>query len=157
MRFAPLVRRSALDSRLSTLGSGLWAFAERYLVCLTRVMSRDHRKRVVFQLADQLVTDVYKVSNAFPPSERFGLQTQLRRAAVSAVCNIVEGCARRKTKEYLNFLNIASGSAAEAAYLSQLSVRLGFLAPIETNGIATSYGELVGKLNALINSLAGEP
>jgi four helix bundle protein len=158
MRFAPLVRRSALDSRLSTLGSGLWAFAERYLVCLTRVMSRDHRKRVVFQLADQLVTDVYKVSNAFPPSERFGLHTQLRRAAaVSAVCNIVEGCARRKTKEYLNFLNIASGSAAEAAYLSQLSVRLGFLAPIETNGIATSYGELVGKLNALINSLAGEP
>ena len=102
------------------------------------------------------MTDVYKVSNAFPPSERFGLQTQLRRAAVSAACNIVEGCARRKTKEYLNFLNIASGSAAEAAYLSQLSV-LGFLAPIETKGIATSYGELVGKLNALINSLDGEP
>jgi four helix bundle protein len=120
-------------------------------------MSRDHRKLVVFQLADRLVTDVYKVSDAFPPSERFGLQTQLRRAAVSAACNIVEGCARRKTKEYLNFLNIASGSAAEAAYLSQLSVRLGFLAPIETKGIATSCGELVGKLNALINSLDGEP
>jgi len=121
------------------------------------VMSRDHRKLHVFILADSLVPDVYKVSNAFPPSERFGLQTQLRRAAVSAACNIVEGCARRKTKEYLNFLNIASGSAAEAAYLSQLSVRLGFLAPIESKRIASSYGELVAKLIALINSLDGEP
>jgi len=73
------------------------------------------------------------------------------------VCNIVEGCARRKTKEYLNFLNIASGSAAEAAYVSQLSVRLGFLAPIESRRIATSYGELVGKLTALINSRDGQP
>jgi four helix bundle protein len=121
------------------------------------VMSRDHRKLHVFILADSLVPDVYKVSIAFPPSERFGLQTQLRRAAVSAVSNIVEGCARRKTKEYLNFLNIASGSAAEAAYLSQLSVRLGFLAPIENKRIASSYGELVAKLNALINSLDGGP
>ena len=120
-------------------------------------MSRDHRKLHVFTLADGLVPDVYTVSQAFPASERFGLQLQLRKASVSAANNIVEGSARRKTKEYLNFLNIALGSAAEAAYLSDLSVRLGFLARVDGRRLAGSYSELAAKLNALINSLDGEP
>jgi len=100
---------------------------------------------------------VYNVSKAFPPSERFGLQLQLRKASVSAACNIVEGCARRKTKEYLNFLNIACGSAAEAGYLSGLSVRLEFSNTVDGSRLATSYNELTAMLTALINSLDGEP
>jgi four helix bundle protein len=120
-------------------------------------MSRDHRKLVVFNLADRLVPDVYFVSRVFPPAERFGLQLQLRKAAVSAASNIVEGCARRKTKEYLNFLNIACGSAAEVAYLSGFSVRLEFVNGVDGNRLAASYNELAAKLTALINSLDGEP
>jgi four helix bundle protein len=120
-------------------------------------MSRDHRKLIVFNLADSLVPDVCRVSRVFPLSERFGLQQQLQKAAVSAATNIVEGCARRKTKEYLNFLNIACGSAAEAAYLSGLSVRLEFFNAVDGNRLAASYSELAAMLNALINSLDGEP
>ena len=90
-------------------------------------MSRDHRKLRVFALADGLVTKIYPLTQHFPATERFGLQMQLRRAAVSAACNIVEGCARRSTSEYLNFLNIAAGSASEARYLLEVSCRLGFL------------------------------
>ena len=119
-------------------------------------MGRDHRKLVVFTLADQLVTEIYRVSTAFPLAERFGLQMQVRKAAVSAASNIVEGCARRSTKEYLNFLNIATGSAAEAAYLTEVSLRLGFLERVDGERVAGSYGELVAKLNSLINSLEGE-
>src|SRR5688572_1575160 len=120
-------------------------------------MSRDHRKLIVFTLADQLVTEVYRVSGAFPPAERFGLQAQWRRAAISAASNIVEGCARRKTGEYLNFLNISCGSAAEAGYLAEVSTRLGFLEASDGARVGAAYGELVAKLKALVNSLSGEP
>jgi four helix bundle protein len=120
-------------------------------------VGRDHRKLVVFTLADRLVTEIYQVSQAFPLSERFGLQMQVRKAAVSTASNIVEGCARRTTREYLNFLNIANGSAAEAAYLTELSMRLGFLNRVDGERVAVSYGELVAKLNALMNSLDGAP
>jgi four helix bundle protein len=119
-------------------------------------MSRDHRKLAVFALADQLVTEVYKVSGGFPPSERFGLQMQLRKAAVSVASNIVEGSARRTTREYLNFLNIATGSAAEAKYLTEVSRRLGFLTSIDGERVGTSYSGLVAKLKALVNSLSNE-
>ena len=116
-------------------------------------MSRDP----LFNLADSLVPDVYNVSRVFPTSERFGLQLQLRKASVSAASNIVEGCARRTTKEYVNFLNIACGSAAEAAYISSLSVRLEFFNAADGNRLAASYGGLVAMLTALIHSLEGEP
>jgi four helix bundle protein len=120
-------------------------------------MGRDHRNLVVFSLADRLVIEIYRVSTAFPTSERFGLQMQLRKATVSTASNIVEGCARRTTKEYLNFLNIAAASAAEVAYLAQLATRLGFLRPADGTPLSASYSELVAKLNALMNSLEREP
>jgi len=72
------------------------------------------------------------VSRGFPSSERFGVQMQFRKAAVSVATNIVEGSARRTTREYLSFLNIAAGSAAAAAYLASLAGRLGFIGSDES-------------------------
>jgi four helix bundle protein len=117
-------------------------------------VGRDHRKLVVFTLADRLVGETYAISRDFPTSERFGLQSQLRRAAVSTAVNIVEGSARRTTREYLSFLNVAAGSAAEAAYLTELSVRLEFLEPRQGAQVAAAFGELVGRLQALVNALS---
>jgi four helix bundle protein len=83
--------------------------------------------------------------------------SQLRRAAVSVACNIVEGCARRGTSEYLNFLNIAAGSASETRYLVEVSCRLGFLSREDGQTVTGTYTELCARLQALISSLSHEP
>lgn len=92
-------------------------------------MARDHRKLRAFELADELAIAVYELTQVMPRDERFGLTSQMRRAAVSVPTNIVEGCGRMTQKEYLNFLNIALASARELDYLISLSKRLGFLEP----------------------------
>jgi four helix bundle protein len=119
-------------------------------------MSRDHRKLRVFQEADQLVESVYRISRAFPVEERLRLQNQIRRAAQSVACNIVEGSARQWEREYLNFLNIATGSAAEAEYLLPLAVRLGYLESSEAGPIADRYAGLSAGLRAAIRALQNE-
>jgi four helix bundle protein len=116
-------------------------------------MSRDHRKLRVFHIADQLVMEVYRASSGFPTSERYGLQSQLRKAAVSSAANIVEGSARRTDREYVHFLNIALGSAAEARYLCDLSGRLKFVAAPDGESLEKRYKELCAALAALMNSL----
>lgn len=109
-------------------------------------MSRDHRKLNVFTLADQLILDVYAKTATFPAEERFGLCAQVRRPAVSVATNIVEGCARRTTRDYLHFVNIATGSAAETLYLLDLSARLGFLRPEVYRVFDPKYSRLVSGL-----------
>jgi four helix bundle protein len=121
---------------------------------ITCHMSRDHRKLRVFDLADDLVLEVYRITAGFPAEERYGLQTQLRRAALSTATNIVEGCARRTERDFANFINVSTGSAAETRYLVDVSIRLGFLSATEHQGTLERLDHLVAQLKALGNSLA---
>jgi four helix bundle protein len=116
-------------------------------------MARDHRKLEVFQLADALVLEVYAETAMFPAEERFGLCSQIRRAAVSVPANLVEGCARETTGDYLRFINIATGSAAETLYLIDLSCRLKFLRQDVWAKFEPRYDQLLKKLQSLYNSL----
>jgi four helix bundle protein len=120
-------------------------------------MSRDHRKLRVFEKADQAVVRVYRATRRFPIEERFGLQTQVRRAAVSVPTNIVEGSARQSTADYLRFADIAAASAAEARYLVDLARRLKFMNDDDCDSLVADYTEVLGGLHNLIRSLSDQP
>ncbi len=76
---------------------------------------------------------------------------------MSVAVNIVEGSTRRGEREYLHFLNVAAGSAAEARYLIGLSCRLGFLDVTQGESLQADYGKVPGALVALIQSLSPKP
>jgi four helix bundle protein len=90
-------------------------------------VGRDHLKLTVFHKADELAILVYRHTRSFPADERFGLRSQLRRAALSVPTNIVEGSARDSRKDYVRFLDMALGSAAETAYLLHVASRLEYV------------------------------
>ncbi|MGE0705359.1 MAG: four helix bundle protein [Vicinamibacterales bacterium] len=100
--------------------------------------------------------DVYRLTAAFPREERYGIQSQLRRAAVSTALNIVEGSARLSTKEYVHFLTIALGSASEVRYLIDLAARLGFVSTEKAPALDERCGEIVRGLQRMISTL-GRP
>jgi len=77
------------------------------------VSIKSYRDLMVWQIAIDLVTDIYKLTQFFPAEERHGLVNQMRRSAVSIPCNIAEGKARRSSASLLYFLKIAQGSIAE--------------------------------------------
>lgn len=96
-----------------------------------------------------LAKRTYELTSEFPADERFGLVSQMRRAAVSIPSNIAEGHARRTAKEFAQFLSHAEGSIAELDTQLALSVDLGFL----TRESAMAAWKLVIELNKMMNSL----
>ena len=88
---------------------------------------RNFRDLEVWKLGKQIVYEIYAVTKSFPDDERFGLVTQMRRAAVSIPANISEGFNRFHNKEYKQFLYIALGSCAELETHVEVSFDLTFL------------------------------
>ena len=120
-------------------------------------MARDPNKLAVFKLADGLVVDVYRKSRDFPVEERFGLQSQIRRGAVSVAANIVEGCARPTERHYLHFMSIAYASASEVAYLLRLAHRLDYLSAVDLESLEDPYDKLIRGMRNLIDRLKEQP
>ena len=116
-------------------------------------MSRDHRRLRVFHLAHQLVLCVYRETQGFPRDEWYGLRAQLRRSAVSTACNLVEGSARRGSREYVNFVNLSRASAAETAYLIALASELGYVSPNVNRQLQSMCDSLIPQLELLIQKL----
>jgi four helix bundle protein len=92
---------------------------------------KDHKDLDVWKQAMVLVEDIYLLTKNFPAEERYGLSSQMKRAAVSIPSNIAEGAGRKGDKEFIQFLYIALGSVAELETQVILSQRLQFVDSVE--------------------------
>ena len=93
---------------------------------MEREPAKTFRDLVVWQRSHQFVLSVYRMTATFPEQERFGLISQLRRAAVSIAANIAEGFKRRGRGDKVRFLNIAQASLEECRYYLILTEDLGY-------------------------------
>ena len=114
-------------------------------------MKRAHQDLQVWQLGMTLVKDVYALTQKFADSEKFGLCSQMRRAAVSIPSNIAEGAARSGNKEFLRFLFIARGSLSELETQVMIAQDLGFIE--NHKPVMNLMNELFAKLSGLISSI----
>ena len=90
-------------------------------------VARDFHKVKAWGRAHALTLGVYRATSRFPDHERFGLVSQMRRAAASIPTNIAEGCGRETQSELNRFLQIAAGSASEIEYQLLLARDLNYL------------------------------
>jgi len=111
---------------------------------------RSHEDLFVWQKSISFVTQIYKVTEKYPPHELYGLTNQIRRSAVSIPSNIAEGAGRKNTKEFLQFLYISLGSASELHTQLIISQNLSYLKETQ---LIIELNEIRKMLVSLIHSI----
>ena len=114
---------------------------------------KNHRDLEVWQLARELVKNVYLLTEHFPQNELYTLSAQMKRAAISVPSNIAEGHSRRGIKDYIQFVSTAIGSLAELETQIILAEDLNFSSSAQTQSLLDSIMILQRKLHALRNAL----
>ena len=117
---------------------------------------QNFRELKVWNKAHSLVLAVYSVTEPFPAAERFGLTSQMRRAAASIPSNIAEGCGRSSNADLARFLYMALGSASELEYFLLLARDLRFLPAEAHDNITSEVQEVKRMLAGLIARVKAE-
>lgn len=114
---------------------------------------QNYKDLAVWQKGIALAKAIYQLTSKFPDEEKFGLVSQMRRAAVSIPSNIAEGQARHTTGEFIQFISHAEGSTAELETQLILSVELGFVAQEHTSEEFVLLDDIRRMLNGLRRKL----
>lgn len=114
------------------------------------------QKLNIWQRASLIASRVYRVTQSFPENERFGLTSQMRRAAVSIAANIAEGSGRASDLEFARFVDIAYGSLMEVLSHSSIACEQGFLSPDVREELFATAEELARMMSGLRNRLLRE-
>jgi four helix bundle protein len=117
---------------------------------------KDFRSLKVWEKAHAFVLWVYKETAAFPTEERYGLTSQMRRAAVSVPNNLAEGCGRGSDRDMARFIQTSLASASEVEYLLLLSRDLGLLPAERYPAMDAGITEIKRMLTGLIKTLKAE-
>jgi four helix bundle protein len=118
--------------------------------------AQSYRDLLVWQKSMALAKEIYKITAEFPPEEKFGLISQMRRATVSVPSNIAEGQARNTTGEFVQFISHAEGSLAELDTQLTLAAELNFLSPEKARPCMNLIAELRRMLNGLRRAITGQ-
>lgn len=116
-------------------------------------MLKSYKELLVWQKSYEFCLAIYNVTRSYPKEERYGLTSQIRRAAVSIPSNIAEGYGRKTTPDYIRSLYIAYGSSCELETQILLSGDLGYINRESLEELKDKVGEIERMLKALINSL----
>lgn len=126
-------------------------------VTVSRVREEDKIKKVedldVFKLSHSLALEIFKLTKTFPEEEKFGLISQMRRAAYSIPMNLMEGAHRLGTKEYRQFVGIARGSTGEVKYQLMLVKDLEYISEDRYSNLRLKYERVSQMLTKLAKSL----
>ncbi|MBU0569804.1 four helix bundle protein [Patescibacteria group bacterium] len=114
-------------------------------------MNKGYKKLLVWQEAHKFVLMIYKISNSFPKTEIFALTSQIRRAVVSIVANIVEGQARSKN-DFRRFLWMSNGSLVEVEYFLELALDLKYINLRVYNELEKQRVQVAKLLSGLLKS-----
>jgi four helix bundle protein len=117
---------------------------------------QNFRDLKVWNKAHDLALAVYAATEAFPAAERYGLTSQMRRAATSMPTNIAEGCGRSSDADFGRFLHMAMGSASELEYLVLLARDLRILSDPVHEGLTVATEEVKRMLASLIGRLKAD-
>lgn len=110
-------------------------------------------KLEVYQVARQLVRDVYQLQNKFPKEEKYALGDQVRRSSTSITSNIAEGSGRNSVKEKIHFIEIAFGSMTESFSQLQNAQDLGYIQESDVEALRPQYNHVAALLSLLKKSL----
>ena len=119
-----------------------------------RARMRSYRDLKVWQRSMDLTVRTYEITRRFPAEEKYGLVSQMRRAAASVPANIAEGQARRSDKEFLQMLGIARGSLAELETFVTLSYRLELIQSETDDSLLEECAEIHRMMNGLMRALS---
>ena len=114
---------------------------------------QDFTNLKVWQKAHTLTVNVYRTTQNFPPEEKFGLTSQIRRASISIESNLAEGCGRNSDKEFARFISIAQGSAFEVRCQLILAKDLDYISDNQFHFLIQQILEINRMLNALEKKL----
>jgi four helix bundle protein len=107
----------------------------------------------VFKLSHSLTLEIFKLTKTFPKEEKFGLTSQMRRAAYSIPMNLMEGAHRLSSREYRQFVGIAKGSTGEIKYQLLLAKDLKYISEDLYSNLEAQYERVSQMLTKLAKSL----
>jgi four helix bundle protein len=115
-------------------------------------LTLNHQKLDVYQASNSIVLECYRLSRSLPSDEKFGMISQIRRAALSVHLNVAEGCSRKSEAERKRFYEIARGSVIEIDAALDIAKELHYLDTVSVENLGNQMIRCFKLLTGLIDS-----